>query len=922
MTITVNQGMLTNIKDDIRDGWDGAITYSIDVDPGTLLGDLSEFIGFEWDPNVVGTSAANIAAIIDAVELWDDVIGESISFVFNNDDEDIIVNTVDNLEPGVGATTSNTIHTLLPNDADIFFGQAPIVLGNYAWATVLHEFGHALGLQHPGAYDASDGGVTYEDDREYDEDTVQFSLMSYFDPSKYNASINWNQSSNSPQTPMIYDILAIQPYYNADTATRLGSTTYGFNSTAGRAVFDFTVNTMPVLTIWDAGGDQDVLDLSGFSTAQRIDLSEGSYSDVGPFVQNVGIAFNTWIENAVGGLGADRIDGNSLGNRLDGGLGADTLSGLDGGDTLIGGGADDILFGGAGADTLGGGSGADLLNGGADFDIAEYSAAGGETITIRPIGTNPSAGRWLITGAAEAAGDTLAQIEAFRFGNGNDRISTAGTSATFSFNLDGRGGNDIISGGEGADKLTGGAGSDSLRPGAGVFQVFGGSQGTTADSWIESLADNDQLVVDRTGDANGYSLYFVLNTSPTGGYFSGDDGSTARGIARINYFGGVAVDYIQGGRGNDVLEGMAGNDTLFGGEGNDTLRGGLGSDWITGGNGNDRIETGGGGDSNLLGDAGNDTLVGSDEAERLWGGADNDKLYGNGGNDTLYGEAGNDLIEAGLGDDYVDPGLGVENLDGGIGGADRLIIDRSSTALGVSFYLNGPAGSDGTRAVNFETVEYYAGSGADTVRGWSNADTLIGNNGNDVLEGMAGDDMLKGGDGKDTLRGGLGYDFLSGGNGNDRIETGGGGDIAVYGEAGKDTLVGSDEAERLLGGADNDKLYGYGGNDVLYGEAGDDLIEAGLGDDYMNGGEGSDRFVFEAGAGTDRIVDFDSDPASGQDILDVASFAFGGYRAMLAAGVTIVQTGFNTVINFETGNPVLTLDDVLRSTIGAADFIF
>ena len=44
----------------------------------------------------------------------------------------------------------------------------------------------------------------------------------------------------TPQTPMVDDIAAVQAMYGADLTTRTGNTTYGFNSNAGRDVFDFT----------------------------------------------------------------------------------------------------------------------------------------------------------------------------------------------------------------------------------------------------------------------------------------------------------------------------------------------------------------------------------------------------------------------------------------------------------------------------------------------------------------------------------------------------------------------------------------------------------------------------------------------------------------------------------------------------------
>ncbi|MEL0207167.1 MAG: M10 family metallopeptidase C-terminal domain-containing protein, partial [Alphaproteobacteria bacterium] len=50
---------------------------------------------------------------------------------------------------------------------------------------------------------------------------------------------------------------------------------------------------------------------------------------------NVGIAYNTWIENAVGGDGDDTITGNAKGNRITGGAGNDTIDGGAGDDIAV-----------------------------------------------------------------------------------------------------------------------------------------------------------------------------------------------------------------------------------------------------------------------------------------------------------------------------------------------------------------------------------------------------------------------------------------------------------------------------------------------------------------------------------------------------------------------------------------------------------
>ena len=192
-----------------------------------------------------------------------------------------------------------------------------------------------------------------------------------------------------PSTPMVDDVYVIQQKYGADLATRAGNTTYGFNSTsdvANEAMKFHSGEMATIFTIWDAAGN-DTLDLSGYYTPSVIDLREGGYSSAGGYGaydaslvgttptlatinannaaaglgprsatlfnvyfngvdgvnegiswkeitgtsdqylmgQNIGIAYGAVIENAIGGHGDDRINGNQANNVFTGGDGADTF---------------------------------------------------------------------------------------------------------------------------------------------------------------------------------------------------------------------------------------------------------------------------------------------------------------------------------------------------------------------------------------------------------------------------------------------------------------------------------------------------------------------------------------------------------------------------------------------------------------------
>ncbi|MEZ0497975.1 M10 family metallopeptidase C-terminal domain-containing protein [Sphingomonas sp. IW22] len=269
----------------------------------------------------------------------------------------------------------------------------------YAKTTMVHELGHSLGLSHPGDYNALDDDdgdgvpdpITYANDAAYAQDTLQYSIMSYFDAYETGAQhIDWaNMRFGYAATPLVHDIAAIQRIYGVDLTTRTDSTVYGFNSTANRAEFDFARNKAPIVAIYDAGGE-DTLDFSGWDTPSLIDLNEGAFSSgggieaflsleevnanraelglaprsqavydlymdiaadlgltTGLYKDNIAIAYGTVIENAVGGGGNDRLIGNSANNNLAGGAGRDVFelhnAGVTGADVIADWGRADML---------------------------------------------------------------------------------------------------------------------------------------------------------------------------------------------------------------------------------------------------------------------------------------------------------------------------------------------------------------------------------------------------------------------------------------------------------------------------------------------------------------------------------------------------------------------------------------------------
>ncbi len=167
--------------------------------------------------------------------------------------------------------------------------------------------------------------------------------------------------------------------------------------------------------------------------------------------------------------------------------------------------------------------------------------------------------------------------------------------------LEGRAGNDILTGRQFADTLLGGGGDDVLKSNGGNDVIFGESGNDKAYGSI----GNDRL--------HGGSGKDELWGGQGADYLSGDDGA----------------DFISGGFGKDVIRGGNGNDRLFGNRGADNLKGQAGDDVLNGGFGNDRLD-GGAGNDVMTGSLGADDFVFATGRDRVTDFQDNDQIVLNG----------------------------------------------------------------------------------------------------------------------------------------------------------------------------------------------------------------------------------------------------------------------------------------------------
>jgi len=534
------------------------------------------------------------------------------------------------------------------NSADERWNAQMLQPGGFSFVTLIHEFGHGMGLAHPhdtgggssimqgvnpGSVPGDDGGAGL-----FDLNQGVYTMMSYNDgweKSPYGQPQTTNEGYGWLGSLMALDIAVIQDKYGVNEDWATGNDTYVLKDVNEWGVYIDAATGQPAQhnatnqatardgyyvgqstfysSIWDAGGVDQITYTGAKNT--NIDLRPATlayqYGGGGWMSYATGIfggftiANGVTIENAKTDAGNDSLRGNAVNNVLDSGAGNDILYLQDGGDdTVLAGIGNDVMIFGAAMTAL------DKAEGGAGTDqIAlqgNYAALtfGAEVVSIESLAILP--------GSDARFGDTANNFYDYNITMVDTNVAAGATMVVdanrlrlgedFTFNGSAEtDGAFFIYGGGGTDTLTGGSRNDVFY--FGENGQFGASDNAQGGAGIDQLGlRGDYTIVFGATQLSSIESIGLVSAQDTryGALGSSYDynltmhnGNVAAGVrmtvdaAPLRSNETFKFDGSAEADGSFRIYGGQGVDEITGSQGNDIISGGFGSDTLRGGGGND-----------------------------------------------------------------------------------------------------------------------------------------------------------------------------------------------------------------------------------------------------------------------------------------------------------------------------------------------
>ena len=360
-----------------------------------------------WSMNLAGlrtVAGAELAefslAVSDAFDTWAAIAGVSFRFVSNFGGSDIdidvkplagstigIANTFYNPSDGNGNGLVEIISSNISMDQDVTWRpngpDGPFTF----FSVMLHEIGHALGLDHFNTSDSVMNATANNGSRLLGDDDIAGIQDLY-------GERRWSDESEDVN----FEFIAI-----GQTAYAKG----GNDDLTGTAQGDRFYGGAGNDRLMGQNGNDLLVDTRGNN-----DLFGGNNNDT-----------------IIGGGGRIDGQGNSGNDTLVGGIGNDNLNGGSGNDTLRGDASGSFI---SGNDTLVAGSGNDWLEGGGGADVFVFSRADGDN----RIGTLDLSGGRQIVGQDFELGIDRIDLDAFNlnYAQVQSRFTTENGNAVFAFN--------------------------------------------------------------------------------------------------------------------------------------------------------------------------------------------------------------------------------------------------------------------------------------------------------------------------------------------------------------------------------------------------------------------------------------------------------------------------------------------------------